>query len=357
MKILFLIFIVFVCLNTYAQEKIDENALFPNPEIGIGTIDNKPPEEEKKSVGFSGEITSVINNNQNNQLSSYILGNFLIDARLKKGTKGFTSIEAKYSAESDTTDFTLKELFLDFNIKNKVYFRTGKQVLQWGRCYLWNPTDLVNIEKKTFEKKIGAREGAYGIKMHIPFGTKLNIYSFIDTWKAQDIDSTAVTSKVEFLVGNTEMAFAVWGKKGFKPVYGYDFSTRLFKIDTYGELAASQSRDKWDSEASIGFNKSFDFRDVNDRITTRCEFYYNTNHYAALFTSYKKFIISDLTLNMNLMGNLDDHSSILSSDVNYQDLTDFNIGLTVYSYLGPPNREYTPSGNGASTQLTVGIVF
>lgn len=352
MKNLLLIFVVFICSNIYAQEVIDENALFPNPEIGIGTIDNKPPEEEKKSVGFSGEITSVINNSQNNQLSSYILGNFLIDARLKKGTKGFTNIETKYTSELDTTNFILKELFLDFNIKNKVYFRAGKQVLQWGRCYLWNPTDLVNIEKKTFEEKIGAREGAYGIKMHIPFDTKLNIYSF-----ARDIDSTAITSKVEFLVGNTEMAFAVWGKKGFKPVYGYDFSTRLFKIDTYGELSASRSRDKWDPEASIGFNKSFDFRDVNDRITTRCEFYYNTNHYAALFASYKKFIISDLTLNMNLVGNLNDHSSILSSGVNYEDLTDFNIGLTVYSYLGPANREYTPSGNGVSTQLTVGIVF
>ncbi|MFH1287420.1 MAG: hypothetical protein ABII25_01825 [bacterium] len=456
MKKLFLIFTIFICSNiypctklvffdelpvsdffgnycenievgfgavVYAQDAIDENALFSSPDIGIATtgiVDNKPLEEEKKSVGFSGEITSVVNYTDTRDWINYILGNFFIDTRLKKGTKGFTSIETKYTSESDTTNLTLKELFLDFNIKNKVYFRTGKQVIQWGRCYLWNPTDLINVEKKTFTEKIGAREGAYGIKTHIPFGAKLNIYSFIDTGKTSAADSTAVASKIEFLVGNTEMAFAVWGKKGFKPVYGYDFSTRLFKIDTYGELAAShgdnydkmaiengmlvksKSSNKWNPRASIGFNKSFDFRDVNDRITTTCEFYYNragykenvfsdaavypyqepianfdstgtkkefllgnnlyemnslSKYYAALFASYKKFIISDLTLNMNLIGNLNDNSFILSSGVNYQDLTDFNIGLTVYSYLGPSNREYTFLGSAINTQLTVGIIF
>ena len=466
-----LIFLVFICFNIYAQEEIDpvrkfpsrpfeqlsfneskevpafsngvdENAMFADPEMGIETmetVNSTPLEEEETSVGFSGEITSVVSytgtkdwikkgDDTNNRLSSYILGSFFIDARLKKGTKGFTNIEINYAAESDTTHLTLKELFLDFNVKNKVYFRTGKQVLQWGRCYLWNPTDLINIAKETFIQRIGSREGAYGIKTHIPFGTKLNIYSFIDTGKTSDADSTAVASKIEFLVGNTEMAFAVWGKKGYKPVYGYDFSTRLFKVDTYGELAAShgenhdrmnvengilgksRSSNKWDPRASIGFSKSFDFRDVNDRITTTFEFYYNHNgykddvfndaviypyqdpivqldstgavtlktsgskkdflldnnlyesnslsrYYAALFSSYRKFIISDLTLNINLIGNVDDNSFIVSSGVNYQDLTDLNIGLTFYSYLGPSNREYTFSDSAVNAQLTVGIIF
>ncbi|MDD5773074.1 MAG: hypothetical protein PHX78_06360 [bacterium] len=441
-KFLFLFFIIFTCSSIYAQEKIDENSLFSNPEMGIettGVVDNKSSEGEKRSVGFSGQIISVVSytgtkdwinkgDDRNNYFANFILGDFFIDVRLPKGTKGFVSVETNFIADTDTTSSSLKELFLDFNIKDKVYFRTGKQVLQWGRCYLWNPTDLINIEKKTFFQKIGSREGAYGIKMHIPFGTKLNIYSFIDTGKTSDADSTAVASKIEFLVGNTEMAFAVWGKKGYKPVYGYDFSTRIFKVDTYGEFAAShgenhdrmmvengvlvksRSADKWNPRASIGFNKSFDFRDVNDRITTTFEFYYNhtgykedifnddviypyqdpivqfdstggitlktsgtkkdflldnnlyemnslSRYYAALFTSYAKFIISDLTLNLNIIGNLDDKSSILTTGVTYTDINDFTLGFNIYSYLGYSNREYTFLNNALTAQVTAGIIF
>jgi hypothetical protein len=47
-----------------------------------------------------------------------------------------------------------------------VYFRAGKQVAQWGRCYLWNPTDLINVEKPFYSEDIFAR-GNLRLKMSI----------------------------------------------------------------------------------------------------------------------------------------------------------------------------------------------
>jgi hypothetical protein len=102
---------------------------------------------------------------------------------------------------------------MDFNLKNKIYFRTGKQVLQWGRCYLWNPTDFVNIDKQTFLTRIGYREGTNGIKLHIPFGTKYNFYNFLNFTDAQEFGDQSLASKFEFLIENTEMAFSVFTKK------------------------------------------------------------------------------------------------------------------------------------------------
>jgi hypothetical protein len=38
----------------------------------------------------------------------------------------------------------IKEFFIDTNLRQKVYFRMGKQVLKWGQGYFWNPSDLLH---------------------------------------------------------------------------------------------------------------------------------------------------------------------------------------------------------------------
>ena len=337
-------------------------------------------------------------------------------------------METRYNAKSEEADFFLRELFIDFNIKNSVYFRTGKQVLQWGRCYLWNPSDLINVEKKSFQEKIGSRQGAYGVKIHVPFGTKYNIYSFFDTGDVQYSDEVGAAGKFEFVFGKTEMAFSAWGKKGHPSVYAHDFSTRIFGLDTVGEVAFSygdnyekvrvendrltkyKEENTWITRGSIDFGKSFDFMDINDRIAVNLEFYYNqtgytdrilddnklylfirpvtiidpagnpivvtggtkkefllynnlyevnnlSKYYLALFTTTKKFILSDLNLILNLMGNLNDKSYILTSGIHYADINDFSIGFYVYSYLGKRNSEYTFQNNAVTAQLSIGILF
>src|SRR3989338_4667360 len=443
------LYCMFLLSVAYGQE-IDEEQLFSSPDSIVKSEElfnrqTSKDEEKEISLNLSGQATSVfsvtdkrerhvvseanLTDNTKNSTSSYIVGNMFLDSRQKLGTKYFVDLEAKYNpSASAESEFTLKEIFIDFNIKDRVYFRTGKQVLQWGRNYLWNPTDLINIDKNTFLTRIGSREGAYGLKLHIPFGAKYNIYGFLDTSSNKSTDDLGGALKFEFLIDKTEMAFAALGKGRYYPVYTYDISTRLLGIDTTGELALSQGdnnrkirvengilssykeQEQWIPKASLGFGKCFDYRDIPDRIFLHLELYYNQNgytenifsdseiytfsnpiqaldvtgvpvlktqgtqkefllfnnlyglnnfskYYIALFSRYSRFIITDLTLSINMIRNLNDDSSIVTTGVNYQNIHNLKLGCEIYGYLGEKNREYTFLNNAYTGQCTVGILF
>jgi hypothetical protein len=291
-------------------------------------------DEEKTTVGFSGDITAqgtgtamrkwITDNPQQfhasqTSLATSAVGTMYLDVRLPAGIKGFGAMEASYFPDSGAT-FELSELFLDANYKKKIYVRIGKQVLQWGRCYFFNPTDLVNIEKKSFLNKLGAREGAFGAKVHIPFGTRFNLYGFLDTKNAAQPDLMAGAAKAEALIGGTEFALGVWNRRKAVPVYSFDISTTLFDFQIAGEMALSygdnlkrfqnageiilnipglgldtfqiidtcSAPEKFYPRASIGITKFLDVLEVQDRLMLVAEFYYNHG-------GYEKSIFSDST--------------------------------------------------------------
>ncbi|HRY29066.1 MAG TPA: hypothetical protein P5079_03410 [Elusimicrobiota bacterium] len=291
--------------------EVDEDALFSSPEMVTQPAGSAVPEGGKKTIGFSGEMTGVtettaIKASTQNIHHSYLVANGFIDARLKNDMKAFANLETVHDPEKSSNTFEVRELFFDFNVDRRVYLRTGKQVLQWGRCGLWNPTDLVNIERKRFIRKIGYREGAYGLKLHAPFGARQNIYGFLDTGEAPTLEDLGGALKYEFLVGNTEMAFSGWAKKTYDPVWGYDFSTRLGEVDVVGEASVSRSsnkrqifinqgmldvrskEDEWTPRASINFSRGFRMGNFNDRLRLSTEFFYD-------HSGYKKGFLTDST--------------------------------------------------------------
>jgi hypothetical protein len=84
---------------------------------------------------------------------------------------------------------------------------------------------------------------------------------------------------------------------------------------------------------------------------------YLARHYGAVFTSISRFIITDMTLSMNYIRNLNDSSGVLSTGVAYKNLNDFSAGSLVNAFLGPANSEYTFSGARLLVQLTAGVSF
>ncbi len=317
------LFIILSMLSAKAGE-IDENQLFADTNMVIDS--SKIVEQqltqgtaEATHVGFSGSINSVadlgfsrsfFNSFSQSQItpSAYILGNLLLDVRLPNDVKAFGNVETNYKSDSSLVKLSLQELFIDANIKRKIYFRTGKQVLQWGTCYFWNPTDLINIERKSIVPQIGYMEGVYGVKMHIPFGTRYNVYGFIDMNKMTSIDSVAGSFRTEMLLGTTEIGAELWGKRNREPVFGIDFSTSIYDFEINGELSLESGRNhtkinigssetiyqfllrsqtgntaavestignKPVSKICIGISKSFDLFDIKDRIRVLSEFYFN----------------------------------------------------------------------------------
>lgn len=380
---------------------------------------------ETKSIGFSGEITvaaveSVSNSLPANFLYTYTVSNIFLDARLPRMAKVFANLEATYLSQNQLTAVALRELFMDFNLGREVYFRAGKQVLQWGRCVLWNPTDLINVERPRFVRKIGYREGAYGLKVHVPSGAGLNVYGFVDTGSAPEGEEVASAVKTEFLLGNFELALSAWGKKGFCPVWGADFSTRLLGVDTVGEASVTRGENRariqavagrlepvarsevWLPRASLDFSRSFTVGDFKDRLTLMVEGYYDRSGYAdnvlddptvydyaapapagatrgtfkdflrltnlydanyfsrgyvALFATFNRFLLADLNANVNCIQNLADNTGLISLGLTYSELNGFTLGGLANFSVGGPEGEYRFSGEKYNLQLTAGISF
>jgi len=435
----------------FSEEDLFSEDIFVEEEQ---VLKNDVAEElNERRIGVSGEVNTATTfvsydsaydwlqtgKGKKGQLSNSISANVFFDVRLPNGIKSFLNLEASYFPEGveevifldeelanrtgisyitteKYTDLGLKEFFIDTHWNNRVYFRTGKQVLKWGRSYFWNPTDLINVERRDFFDLNKNREGTYGTRVHIPYGAEKNLYFFIGMEGVEEIDDLALSGKYEFLVGNTEMAFSAWIRKDSLPVYGFDFSGRIEDIDIRGEISLSQDygNGKTDNEnlqgiinenqdrsprVSAGFTKYFDHGDINDRVSLTGEFYYNpdgfdknifkqlkekadtlgleagfnlkkdflmdiyepymnSRYYLALFTSVQKFLIAEASLNINSLINLVDSSSVLTTGISYSpSLADWSLDLSISGYLGDKDTEATFSGNRYSIGLGSSLLF
>ena len=465
----------FTALPLFAQDEFDESAMFGDTSSVvdsakvINTKEAAAAFKEEKNIGWSGEVNAWLTpsvtrtwlGNPNDSTVSFpsrIVGNGLLDIRLLKGVKAFADLEAAYLPTASTDIalqspeirldstmlnfgglppqltklltsslmeqpdsglvFNMPEFFIDANYHNIVYVRAGKQVLQWGRCYLWNPTDFVNVEKKTFFQRMGHREGAYGVKVHVPYKTLFNFYSFVDLGDVHNADDPAVSAKAEALVGRTEMAFSVRGKKEQRPIFGYDISTQLFEVQISGETALRNGRDmktlhlteadtsitdmggNWIPRASINLMKFFPLNGVADRVMVMTEFYYNhagydpnifsggmvdyqkiimtlwlekgyamdeilslyepnsySKYYGMLSTSISRFILNDMTFTCSAIGNLNQRCAMLTGGVSYTTLHDFTFSANLNGFVGKKNTEYTFTDQGLSLQARMGLVF
>jgi hypothetical protein len=320
--------IVVVFSGVLAQNQVDENTLFADSSsvvdsaAVVNTKAAKDDAQEKKSVGFSGEMFAYANPSMPRAwfndpafssvgFSSRIVGNGLFDMRLVGGTKAFADMEVSYVPSSSVSPlstenvakpdsgagFSLREMFVDANYRKFVYLRVGKQVLQWGPCSFWNPTDMVNIERKSFLQKEGHREGTYGLKIHVPYKTLFNFYSFIDANDAADLHGVSVSLKGEALFGRTEMALSAWKRAGFKPAFGLDGTSQFFNVQIAVEASlrngsrtltlqkidtlwvTSTIGNRWYPRVAVNLTKFFPLAGVADRLTVSGEFYYNNIGY------------------------------------------------------------------------------
>jgi hypothetical protein len=269
---------------------------------------------------------------------------------------------------------------------------------------------MINIERKAFSDMSARREGVYGLKLHIPFGTAFNIYGFMDISDADSIFDFAFSGKLEALIDNTEVSLSAWGKDEKVPIFGLDITTRLFNINFWGEVTLSYGdnikkisiEDTLPKEETIGeelvpkicigFSKSFDLLEESDRLSITGEYFYNhigykedmfepetqffflpnlakmdygpyyipNNygvHYAALFVMINKFILSDMSFSLNAIGNLSDLSFTVISGLSYSPVYNFFLNLSIASYWGEEYREFTFSGNACTLSLDLFLKF
>lgn len=417
-----------------ADDLFTDEMIVESQELLSTGVDQELTEER---VSFTGEITAVSLYSWNNPAGSWfspagdgvkkqaiqssIAADLFLDIRFKKGDKAFLNLEIKKTAAETTetakppedgNNLRLKEFFLDFSWQRRVYFRVGKQFLQWGRGYFWNPTDLINVEMKDLLDPEEKREGNYGLKVTVPCGLTRSACLYIRMEGVEDPAALPVAGKYTFLTGNTEMAVSGWFKQGFAPVYGFEVSTRLFRTDFRGELSLSCGENKprldyetltpvkldkeWVYAAAVGFTKTFDHKEVKERFSFTGEYYYNhtgytrniftrimevpdpaqrlslqteylsryyqpyrnSRHYLAFLASMRRFIKTDLTFQANGVVNLVDGSAVLGVGVSYRPVfSGWWVDLSISGYTGEKNTEATFLGNSMSLQVNIGNRF
>jgi hypothetical protein len=391
---------------------------------------------EKEHVGLSGQLQAQSSYTMSrdfvqgrtapsdNSFSNIVGGDFLVDIRLQKGFKAFLDlnlgfvpggIPTEHNAtklfplpsgpltfiENQDTALLIKEVFVDFNIANTVYFRAGKQVLKWGTGYFWNPTDLINIEHRSFTDTSALLQGVFGLRSDVVFSSNWHLYTFLNLNGVQDITTTAFAARSEFLVGSTEFAVSAWLKSGKLPVFGADCTMPLFwsmnftseasiswgdnqdKLDTLGN--AYSVRDQLVTKIDVGLSRTFDALDVQDRVSVNLEFFYDSDgysqnmfdvlspvpgglqkfftggyfqsgyygqYYGAAFVTINDFGSTVMSLTLSGLANFSDTSATVMAGLSYAPVNNFTLSLQLGSYLGPNNREYTGVFNPATLSIT-----
>jgi hypothetical protein len=410
-----------------------------------GAADTKNPAEavESEKLGFSGQLQAIsaytmtrnfvqgITGFSDNTFGNTIMGDFLVDARLPKSFRmfmdlgidyiptgvpvptTFTGIIPGYSqpqqlvlSQNETTLLDLKEVFVDFNFDNNaVHFRAGKQVLQWGTGYFWNPTDLINVAHKSFTNLEALLEGVFGLRTDVTFSQVFHLYTFINLNGVTDLTDAAYAARTEFLAGKVEFGFSGWYQYDKIPVFGSDITMPLFwELNMTGEASLSYGDNvqKLDTNGNpysvsnqlvpkvdIGLSRTFDVLNVQDRLSVMAEFFWNSDgydqnmfqslsssstnlatflntyyhpsyygqYYGALFVSIADFGLQNMTLSLDGLCNFSDMSAIALVGLSDAPVNNFTLEVQVGSYLGANSGEYVITINPTTGTFTNNMFF
>jgi hypothetical protein len=182
------------------------------------------------------------------------------DSRLRDDVRAYIKLRGDYSPtlginpytleEIEETSVGLEEAKLMFNVGKSVFFTIGKQKLKWGSGKFWNPTDVMNNERRNLMYNEDVRLGLNMIKTHVPVGSA-NFYLVNRIEGSNDPGLIQHALRAEVPVGTAELAATASFLKGEKPVFGVDLSTALWELDFHAEAAHTQgsSRTYYDGGA------------------------------------------------------------------------------------------------------------
>lgn len=248
-------------------------------------------------------------NDSNTSLGASLKSTLFFDARPTEDFRVYGSVKASYPFSTETTDgisvpnLSVFELFADFTLNDKVYFRVGKSTVKWGVGYFWSPADVINLESINVLDAEAQREGPINFRVNVPIaGTQNNLY-FYTILDSSDIDfeTTALAAKAEFLLGNYEVGLGAY--------YRYDTAERgmltltgpLGDFDVFGEAMVSRGSAKTfvtsidatspftvntsstaDNRGNFYFSASagFLYSNQNENLTAVGQYYYNGEGYS-----------------------------------------------------------------------------
>ena len=414
--------------GTFIEEVTAENAASGIDELFL--VNEKP--DIGGSYGFSMNETFVWNgddaalenilNPSTEQFTAVVTANLGLDARPDEDFRFYMKANVSYPfevvedgisgarARSFSDIVTVREMFSDFNYKDKIFFRAGKSNINWGVGYMFSPADIVNIDPIDPEYPDKEREGPVSFMTQYPFGDNI-AYAYAIADDIKSIRDLAFAAKGEFLLGTSELGIGAYYREGM-PVYAMStLTSSIGKIHIFAEAVGSYGTEKRFVEevdvsaehpfglqtvqpeklyfsGSAGFSWSFSDEDGYFNINLNGQYFYNGKGYAddsvldnpgipALIASgdltgqdltqtgrhyggagfgWRNLFNSDVSFSANWVGNLSDMSGRIVPSLSINLLDIFDVSLSVPVSYGEEGDEYSPLGSsiGASVNISMG---
>ncbi|HAZ14952.1 MAG: hypothetical protein A2X86_21480 [Bdellovibrionales bacterium GWA2_49_15] len=374
---------------------------------GITLAEKQDTEEDKLRIG--GTLMSEFNYVDvgptfGNPNTLWMYG----DSRLKNDLRGYVKGRLIYDPTLDETqrspltgnankkeNLDLEEVKLQLNLKKKVFLTVGKQKIKWGSGKFWNPTDFVNSMKRNMLRPDDERLGVGMVKAHIPIrNSNFYLISLLDDANTPSKLGTAFRLEVPF--SSSELALSSAFRQARHTIYGFDFSTALWDLDVYAEIAYSKGSDKifYDQYGTsfkrandpitnwvAGLQYEYKYSD-QDTFTLNLEYFQNeeglkdaadypmailnfayspfylSNHYAmAMLTLPKPGRLEDYSFTLYDLMNLTDKTTYLKLEITYTGIQDLAATLGLGAHFGDEKGELRLGGQDFDATARLRITF
>jgi hypothetical protein len=340
-------------------------------------------------------------------LTSELLGDLFFDARPDRDFRVFGKIKAAYVYPVDSIspnpppgewEVEIFELFSDFQIKDLLFFRAGKQTVQWGVGYFFSPADVLSLVSIDLEDPEAEREGPIAVKTHFPFAAH-NAYLYLVANDVAEPYRIAVAPKLELLLGNYELGIGGFyqferASKGMLTLTGPLWDLDLFaeamiqggSDRTYyllggeppgnrnellfsGTAGFSYLNSTWNlslfaqylfnGQGYLNYNYSVLLAAALDPgiPITRADILYPGRHYLAASIGWSELLDSDFGLSLLYLANFSDGSGLITPTVTWDpiDHVALSTGLRISYSDDTAGDEYAPAGGSLAWTFSVSL--
>jgi len=306
---------------------------------------------------------------------------------------------------------TVKELFADFNWDNQVFFRAGKQTVNWGVGYFFSPADLLSLSRIDPEAPDAELDGPIALKINYP--SLLNNY-YLYTVVPEEVTSfadAAIAPMAEFVIGNSEISLGAFYQYDKAPAAMTTITSAIGDVSVYGEGYVSYGSDKIFIESNggsgvteVSYDDVFFFKGTlgglyswsDDlayyNLSFRGQYYFNGEgyedpdivnvfetpqlatiidptdpseiagvllesgrHYGAVSVNWREMWGSDFSLSLFFIENFSSFSGMIKPSISWSGLDDIDISLSASGMFGDAGEEYSIPGSIAAVSLGVSI--
>lgn len=180
------------------------------------------------------------------KFSSHLGGSLFLDSRPDVDKRFFSKVDFNYPVNSgDKLQINLMELFADYNWKNKVFFRAGKQNVSWGVGHFFSPADVINIGRKDPMDPDADLEGPVTLKAQTSAGNgRHNYYLYTLFDGVEHPKDVGVALKAEYVIGTSEVGFGTYLQRSKAPRLSMTMSSSVGQVALFGEAVVSKGSDK-----------------------------------------------------------------------------------------------------------------